>query len=77
MWDEVTGWRYGQFVSGQQGSRTRLSGVRYLGGGVLPDEMSVARFLRAGTAEPRQEYRAVGDLRDGLDDALRGNRQGM
>lgn len=70
VWDEVTGWRQGQFEGGQPGIRTTLSAARYLGGGVLLDGGSLARRVRDGASEPRREYRAVTDLRDGLDDGL-------
>jgi hypothetical protein len=70
VWDEVTGWRRGTFVSGEQGIRTVLSDVSYLGGGVLPDENDMVNRVLAGASEPRQAYRSVADLHDGLDDAL-------
>jgi hypothetical protein len=70
VWDEVTGWRSGVFTSGEQGVRTAASDIRYLGGGVLPDEREVAGRVLAGASEPRRVYRCVADLRDGLDDAL-------
>ena len=70
VWDEVTGWRRGSFVSGEQGARTELANVSYLGGGVLPGENDVANRVLAGASEPRHAYRSVADLRDGLDDAL-------
>ena len=72
VWDEVTGWRRGTFVSGLQGVRTVLSDVSYLGGGVLPDENNMVGRVLAGASEPRQAYRSVADLRDGLDDTLLG-----
>ena len=70
VWDEVTGWRHGTFVSGLQGVRTVLSEVSYLGGGVLPDENDMVNRVLAGASVPRQTYRSVADLRDGLDDTL-------
>jgi hypothetical protein len=70
VWDEVTGWRHGTFVSGRQGVRTVLSDASYLGGGVLPDENDMVNRVLAGASEPRQAYRSVADLRDGLDDTL-------
>jgi hypothetical protein len=72
VWDEVTGWRRGAFVSGEQGVRTVLSGPDYLGGGVLPEDDELIGRLRAGISEPRREYRSFADIRDGLDDTLRG-----
>jgi Family of unknown function (DUF6292) len=72
VWDEVTGWRHGVFESGHQGVRTVLSGPRYLGGGVLPGTREVAARVLAGASEPARQHRRVSDLRDGLDDALRG-----
>ena len=70
VWDEVAGWRQGRFGGGQQGILTTLSAVRYLGGGVLLDGASLASRVLGGVSEPRREYRAVTDLRDGLDDGL-------
>ena len=70
VWDEVTGWRRGTFVSGEQGVRTELSNVTYLGGGVLPAEDDMVNRVLAGASEPQRVYRSVADLRDGLDDAL-------
>ncbi len=72
VWDEVTGWRRGRFEGGQQGTRTVLSEVTYLGGGVLLSDIALAGRVLAGTAKPRRPHRAVTELRDGLDDALRG-----
>jgi hypothetical protein len=69
VWDEVFGWRRGDFVRGEQGERTELTGVDYLGGGVLPTEDAVVNRVLAGASEPRRVYRAVAD-RDGLDEAL-------
>jgi hypothetical protein len=70
VWDEVSGWRHGRFESGQQGVRTVLSDVTYLGGGVLLDSAALAERLLAGTSESHREYRTLADRRDGLDDAL-------
>ncbi len=70
VWDEVTGWRRGTFVGGEQGVRTELADVSYLGGGVLASEHDVVNRVLAGASEPRCAYRSVADLRDGLDDAL-------
>lgn len=70
VWDEVTGWRRGIFESGQQGVRTTLTHVLYLGGGVLLDSRELARRVVAGANESRVEYRSAADLRDGLDAAL-------
>jgi hypothetical protein len=70
VWDEVTGWRRGTFVSGEQGVRTVLSDVSHLGGGVLPTENDVVNRVLAEASEPQRAYRSVADLRDGLDDAL-------
>jgi Family of unknown function (DUF6292) len=71
VFDEVTGWRYGRFLAGQQGVRTTLSDINYLGGGVLLDTRELAHKVVSGSWTPRQEYRSAADLRDGLDDALR------
>jgi hypothetical protein len=70
VWDEATGWRRGRFIRGEQGVRTELTDVSYLGGGVLPDEDDVVNRVLAGASEPQRAYRSVADLRDGLDDAL-------
>ena|ERR1700760_801740 len=70
VWDEVTGWRRGEFVRGQQGERTELSGATYLGGGVLVDGSDLIGRLRHRVAEPEQVYRSVDAWHDGLDDAL-------
>jgi hypothetical protein len=70
VWDEVGGWRRGAFVSGEQGVRTELTDVSFLGGGVLPSEDDLVNRVLAGASEPRRTYRSVADLRDGLDDAL-------
>jgi Family of unknown function (DUF6292) len=70
VWDEVTGWRRGTFVSGEQGVRTELADVSYLGGGVLPSEDDLLNRVLAGASEPRRAHRSVADLRDGLEDAL-------
>lgn len=72
VWDEVTGWRRGTFQSGEQGVRTILAGVSYLGGGLLVGGQELAGRVLAGAAEPRREYRSADDLNDGLDDALQG-----
>jgi hypothetical protein len=70
VWDEITGWRRGTFLHGEQGVRTELANVSYLGGGVLPAEDEVVNRVLAGASEPQHVYRSVADLRDGLDDAL-------
>ena len=70
VWDEVTGWRRGTFVSGEQGVRTELADVSHLGGGVLPYENDIVNRVLAGASEPRCAYRSVAALCDGLDDAL-------
>jgi Family of unknown function (DUF6292) len=70
VWDEVTGWRQGVFQSGEQGVRTDLADVSYLGGGVLPEDGVLIGRVRGGASERRHEYRSVADLRDGLDAAL-------
>jgi hypothetical protein len=75
VWDEVTGWRRGTFVGGEQGVRTVLADVSHLGGGVLASEHDVVNRVRAGASEPRRAYRSVADLRDGLDAALLGRYQ--
>jgi len=71
VFDEVTGWRYGRFRSGQQGVRTELSDVHHVGGGVLIDAQELTYRVVKNLSEPRREYRSFDDLHDGLDDALR------
>ena len=71
VWDEVSGWRCGIFGSGRPGVRTVLSGVRYLGGGVLPDVRELVHRVLAGVSEPHRQYRSLTDLDDGTDDELR------
>lgn len=71
VFDEVTGWRYGRFRSGQQGVRTGLSDVSYVGRGVLIDTRELTYRFVEGLSEPHREYRSFNDLHDGLDDALR------
>ncbi|GAA0379035.1 hypothetical protein GCM10009530_32080 [Microbispora corallina] len=69
VWDEETGWRHGRFVSGEKGVRTRLEGIRYLGGGVLPRPADVVGLLddaRYGSGT-RLVYRSFTDLHDGFD----------
>jgi hypothetical protein len=75
VFDEVTGWRYGTFVAGQRGVRTALTGVRYVGGGVLLDADELAHRVISGFSAPRREYRSTADLHDGLDDAFRARGQ--
>lgn len=71
VWDEETGWRTGEYVSGEPGVRTEVAGPAYLGGGVLVDPGELAGRLHAGVSAPRQVHRSRCDLRDGLDDLLR------
>src|SRR5687768_5115410 len=54
VWDEETGWRRGQFVSGDQGVRTVLAGAVYLGGGVLPVPDDVAYRVTVGVTAVRR-----------------------
>ncbi|GAA0407760.1 hypothetical protein Acor_69450 [Acrocarpospora corrugata] len=69
VWDEESGWRHGVFVSGRKGMRTELAGVRYLGGGVLPEPERVAELI-PGSREERPVYRSYRDFGDGLDREL-------
>jgi len=71
VWDEETGWRDGVFVSGEQGVRTKLTDVTYLGGGLLVDGAELARRKHDDVRVARPVYRSRHDLRDGLDDTLR------
>jgi hypothetical protein len=74
VWDEESGWRHGEFVSGRQGVRTIIAGVRYLGGGVLPGPGRVVALLddRAYGTASRPAYRSYTDVHDGFDAALAG-----
>lgn len=76
VWDEESGWRLGHFVSGGRDRHTDLSGVRYLGGGLLPRPERVPTALtdaRAGVGASsawRPCYRSHRNCRDGFDVAL-------
>jgi len=70
VWDEESGWRHGRFVSGEKGTRTVLSGVRYLGGGVLPRPAEIVSLLAGPGSADRPRYRAYTDVHDGFDQAL-------
>jgi hypothetical protein len=72
VFDEITGWRYGQFWHGQPGLRTELGDFSYVGGGVLLEPDDLVRRVINGVSSARREYRSAADVRDGLDDALRG-----
>lgn len=74
VWDEETGWRTGTYESGEQGVRTELGDVSFVGGGALVDPRELAGRLANGATAPRRAYRSYTDLRDGLDDALRDQR---
>ncbi|RMI46993.1 hypothetical protein EBO15_05075 [Actinomadura harenae] len=71
VWDEESGWRVGDFVSGEPGERTRLEDVRHLGGGVLIEPSEVAARMAAGTSEPYRRYRSHEDDPEGLDAEVR------
>jgi hypothetical protein len=45
VWDEDTGWRRGEFVSGKQGQRTVLAHIERLGGEARTDPKDVARWM--------------------------------
>ncbi|MCF6470784.1 hypothetical protein FAF44_20655 [Nonomuraea sp. MG754425] len=76
VWDEESGWRLGAFVSGGRGRHTELSGIRYLGHGLLPRPERVPPALddaRAGVGASsawRPCYRSHRNCRDGFDVAL-------
>ncbi|MFC4008285.1 DUF6292 family protein [Nonomuraea purpurea] len=76
VWDEESGWRLGGFVSGARGRHTELTGVRYLGHGLLPKPERVPPALhdaRAGVGASsawRPCYRSHRNCRDGFDVAL-------
>jgi len=69
VWDELTGWRIGTYVSGRQGVRTVLKDARHLGGGVLPPSRAIVEVITNGSALPLVTREP--DARDGLFDALR------
>lgn len=76
VWDEVSGWRYGRFVSGHKGVRTVLEDERSFGGELLPEPTMVAAATRCvldgtviGAAE-RPAFRHYTDLGDGTDELL-------
>jgi hypothetical protein len=76
VWDEESGWRLGRHVSGESGERSELTGVRYLGGGLLPKPERVREALadaRTGVGASsawRPCYRSHRNCRDGFDVAL-------
>jgi hypothetical protein len=71
VWDEEQGWQVGRYESGKQGERTQLTDTRFIGGGVLLEPSAMAHRLVTGATAPQQKLRSYGDVRDGLDDALR------
>ncbi|MEV5569132.1 DUF6292 family protein [Spirillospora sp. NPDC052269] len=71
VWDEESGWRVGDYVSGEPGVRTRLEDARYLGGGVLIEPTEVAERMSAGTSEPYRRFRSHEDDPEGLDAEVR------
>ena len=75
VWDEVTGWRSGVFVSGKPGVRTVLTDVAHLGGGLVPGAGEVAWRAAAGVTVPASAYRSFRDGHDGLEDVLRAQHQ--
>jgi hypothetical protein len=76
VWDEESGWRLGRYVSGCRDEHTELSGVRYLGGGLLPRPGRVPVSLsdaRAGVGTSsawRPTYRSHRSCHDGFGNAL-------
>ncbi|GAA4096957.1 DUF6292 family protein [Nonomuraea soli] len=76
VWDEESGWRLGEFVAGGPERHTELTGVRYLGGGLLPrparvpDALADARAGVGGCTAWRPRYRSHRNARDGFDVAL-------
>ncbi|GAA4522861.1 MULTISPECIES: DUF6292 family protein [Nonomuraea] len=76
VWDEESGWRLGRLVAGEAGGRTELTGVRYLGNGLVPRPERVPEALRdarAGLGSStawRPCYRSHRNCRDGFDVAL-------
>lgn len=71
VWDEETGWRSGEFISGEQGVRTQLSDARYLGGGLLPAPRDVVRRFTEGVAEPCRKWRDHDEAADRFDHEVR------
>jgi hypothetical protein len=76
VWDEESGWRLGAFVSGGRGAHSELTGVRYLGHGLLPKPERIPSALsdaRAGVGASsawRPCYRSHRNCHDGFDVAL-------
>lgn len=70
VWDEVSGWRRGRFVSGRQGERTVLSAASYVGGGVLIGGRELTTRVLDGASEQGVAYRSSEDMHDGFEDAL-------
>jgi hypothetical protein len=71
VFDEVSGWQYGEFISGEQGIRTVMADIRHLGGGLLPAGPEVAYRVINGLSAPRQAHRSWSDEHDGFEDQLR------
>ncbi|MEW9553620.1 DUF6292 family protein [Nonomuraea sp. NPDC050783] len=76
VWDEESGWRLGTYVAGGPGLHTELTGVRYLGNGLLPRPERVPAALadaRGGVGAStawRPCYRSHRNCHDGFDLAL-------
>lgn len=76
VWDEVSGWRHGHFISGHKGTRTHLANEHSFGATLLPEPSLVAatvQCIQAGTpigAEQRPIFRSYADLHDGTDEHL-------
>ncbi|MBB4745390.1 hypothetical protein BJY16_008849 [Actinoplanes octamycinicus] len=71
VYDEETGWRFGDFVSGKQGVRTVLGAARTLNGGLLPKPAEVVRCLVEGDFTTPVMFRRHTDLDDGYEERLR------
>jgi hypothetical protein len=67
VWDEETGWRRGEYVSGEQGERTVLARAAALGGGVLPPGTEVAARVKEDVRLTPEVYRKYTDICDGFE----------
>ena len=75
VWDAMTGWRSGSFITLRPGGRTTLGmgTVQYYGDRVLPEPRELAYLFGTGRAADLapEPYRHWTDLGDGLDVELR------
>ncbi|MFI0357720.1 DUF6292 family protein [Actinomadura sp. 9N407] len=71
VWDEESGWRIGEFVSGHPGERTQLADARYLGEEVLPQPQTVARAVTGGFTGSFRKFRDHSDDPESFDVKVR------